>query len=166
MRLTWTAAAALLRPMLSVIVDARAAPENLPVLLAALTMGAVDGVVRDVVIAAQETSPLIEALCEETGAEVALGGLGAAAAQARHERVLVLPAALRPKMNWIATLNDHLARGGQDALLIGEGAGGLLGVLSSAPYGVLTERSRLDGLVETELKGLRRRLRGPVPRLR
>lgn len=151
--------------MLSVIVDARAEPRSLPVLLSVLTMGAVDGLVRDLVIAATATSALIEALCEETGAEVVLGGLEAAAAHVRHDRVMVFPAALRLKVGWIASINDHLARGGADALIFGEGKGGLIGALASPPYGVLTERSRLEGLAQAELKALRRRLRGRVARI-
>lgn len=151
--------------MLSVIVDARADPQSLPVLLSVLTMGAVDGLVRDLVIAASASSPLIDALCEETGAEVVLGGLEAAAARVRHDRVMVVPAALRLKTGWIASINDHLVRGGVDALVMGEGKGGLIGALTSAPYGVLTERSQLEGLAQAQLKGLRSRLRGRVPRI-
>lgn len=152
--------------MLSVIIDAYAAQEELPALLMALTPGAVDGLVRDVVIAAPATTALIEALCEETGAEVTLDGYAAAAALARHERLLVAPADLRLRNGWIAVVKDHLARGGKDALVMGEAAGGLAGLLRAQTCGMLTDRSRLEGLAHAQLQGLRRRLRGPVARLR
>jgi len=151
--------------MLSVIVDACRAEQELPALIMALTPGAMDGVVRDVVIVAPASTPMIEAICEETGAEAVHGGFGAAAAKARHERVLVLPADLRLKRGWIAAMNDHLARGGRDALVMGEGAGGLKGLLTFAPYGLLMERERLAGLAHADLKMLRRRQRAPVARL-
>ncbi len=151
--------------MLSVIVDAHSDQQALPALLLALTPAAMDGVVRDVVIAAPAASPMIEAVCEETGAEAVFGDLGAAAKAARHERVLVLPAGLRLKDGWIAILKDHLARGGQDAVLAGEEGGGLFSALRPAPFGVLTERSRLAGLAHSELKALRKGLRRPLARL-
>ena len=151
--------------MLSVIVDAYASEQELPVLMAALTPAAMDGVVRDVVIAAPATSPMVEAICEETGAEVTHGGFGQAAVMARHDRLLVLPASLRLRAGWIGVLNDHLARGGGDALVIGQGQGGLRDLWRTPPYGLLMERARLSGLAHAQLKALRRRLRAPVTRL-
>lgn len=152
--------------MLSVIIDASSAQQELPALLMALTPAAVDGLVRDVMIAAPATTEMIAAVCEETGAEVVHGGYGAAAGKVRSERVLVLPAALRLRAGWIGVVKDHLARGGRDAVLIGQGEDGLKGLLRPAPFGVLTERTRLDGLAHAQLQDLRRRLPGPVARLR
>lgn len=141
--------------MLSVIIDARASEQDLPALLAALTPAAVDGLVRDLVIVA-DPSPLVSALCEETGAEIA-GGLAEGATRARYDRLLVLPAAMRLKTGWIAALSDHLYRGGAAALLAGAGGG----LFRPAPVGLLAFRNQV--LAHADLQGLRRGLgRGAV----
>ena len=57
--------------MLTVIIDARDDAERLPALLAQLTAGAVDGLVRQVLIVAAEGQAGIGDLCEETGAVLA-----------------------------------------------------------------------------------------------
>jgi hypothetical protein len=142
--------------MLSVIVDAAGSEADLPILLSTLTPAAMDGVVRDVVIAAPAVTPLIAALCEETGAEVALGGLAAAAGVARYDRLLLLPAGLRLRSGWIASLKEHLARGGGAARLFGERAG----VLRAGPYGVLVAKAQVAALAHSDLKRLGRQL-GP-----
>ena len=65
--------------------------DRLPALLAALTSAAVDGLVREVLIAGGGPPELLEVLREETGAELA-ADLAPAIAAARSERLLVLPA--------------------------------------------------------------------------
>ena len=55
--------------MLTVIIDARDDAERLPALLAQLTAGAVDGLVRQVVIVAAAGQAGNDDLFEETGAE-------------------------------------------------------------------------------------------------
>lgn len=139
--------------MLSVIVDAREAPERLPALLAQLTSGAVEGLVREVILVAQ-ASPLIEALCDDMGAERA-DSLAQAAGAAACAHLLFLPAALRLRDGWIESLRGHLAAGGQGALVQGLATGGLF---RRAPAGVLVERGRLGALDVADLDGLRRRL--------
>lgn len=138
--------------MLSVIVDARRDTGNLPALLAQLTSGAVDGIVREVLIVAGEGAG-VEALCEEMGAE-RLSSLAAAAARAKSAQVLVLPADFRLRDGWIGALNHFLARGGGAALVTGF-AEGLFG---RKPYGVLIERERALGGHGADLHGLRRQL--------
>jgi hypothetical protein len=142
----------LVAAMLSVIVDARQGARGLPALLAQLTAGAVDGLVRQVFIVAAEGEPEIDLICEETGAEAA-PTLEAAAAVARADRLLVLPADFRLLDGWIGALDGHLAIGGADALVQGAGVGGLF---RRSPFGVLVERRRLDGGHGADLKRLRR----------
>lgn len=140
--------------MLTVIIDARADNERLPALLGQLTAGAVDGIVRQVLIVAAADQPGIDDLCEESGAE-AHPTLEAAAGAARAEWVLVLPADLRLRDGWIGSLNGHMERGGGRALVTGFAEGGLFG---RKPFGVLVERGRLAVGEGTDLKGLRREL--------
>lgn len=135
--------------MLSVIIDARAAPAKLPPLLAQLTAGAVDGLVREVLIVGPREG-LIDRLCEDMGAE-AEPTLTAATQRAKGQIVLGLPADFRFRPNWIESLSGFLAEGGKAAVVSG------LGAWLSAPVGVLVERDR--GLDCADLAGLRRQLK-------
>ncbi|ODT86663.1 cell wall biosynthesis glycosyltransferase [Phenylobacterium sp. SCN 70-31] len=140
--------------MLSVIIDARRGAPELPVLLAQLTAGAVDGLVRQVLLVAGPGQAGIDLLCEETGAE-AHDSLEAAAAAARAEWLVVAPADFRLRDGWIKALETHLAAGGGAALVSGLGPGGLLG---RSPWAVLVERRRLEHRRGADLKRLRRDL--------
>jgi hypothetical protein len=140
--------------MLSVIIDARADAQRLPALLAQLTAGAVDGLVRQVLIVAAEGQAAIADLCEETGAE-AHPTIEAAGVAARADQLLVVPADFRLRDGWIASLDGHLARGGGPAVVAGLAEGGLFG---RRPYGVLVERRRLEGRRGADLQRLRRDL--------
>ena len=140
--------------MLTVVIDARGEAGRLAGLLAQLTAGAVEGLVREVLIVAAEGQPDIDLLCEETGAE-AVTTLEAAAS-ARADWLMVLPADLRLRDGWIQSVEDHLARGGGEAVVQGLARTGLF---RPAPLGVLVERRRLDGLGRgADLKRLRRDL--------
>ena len=138
--------------MLTVIIDARTQAARLPALLAQLTAGAVDGLVRQVLIVSGVGQAGIEALCEETGAE-SYPALDAAAAAARADWLMVLPADFRLRDGWISTLSGHADRG--PALIRGLADGGLF---APRPFGILIERSRLSGAQGADLKGLRRGL--------
>lgn len=139
--------------MLSVIVDAREAPRKLPALLAQLTAGAVEGLVREVFIVAPH-SDAVAALCEDMGAEAA-DTVEAALAWAKGETVLVLPAGLRLRDGWVEALSEHVATDGRDALVMGLAEPGLL---ARKPYGVLVERAHVVRLEDPDLKRLRRQL--------
>lgn len=140
--------------MLAVIIDARTEATRLPALLAQLTAGAVEGLVRQVLIVATDRQPDIELLCEETGAD-AMPTMAAAATASRADWLMVLPAAFRLRDGWIESVEGHLARGGAAALVQGLAEGGLF---SRRPYGVLVERRRLDGRDGADLQRLRREL--------
>jgi hypothetical protein len=145
--------------MLTVVVEAGEASERLAGLLAQLTSAAIDGLVREVVIAGGGPAELLSVLREETGAELA-GDLGAAIAQAKSARVLILPASLTLRADWLAALGRHLRGGGGDALVVGEG-----GPLSRRGYGVLIARAAVCGLAHPDLKRVRRHLARSAVRL-
>ena len=136
--------------MLSVIVETAEAGDRLPALLGALTSAAVDGLVREVLIAGGEPPELLAVLREETGAELA-DDLKAGIAAARSDRLLVLPAKIRLKPGWLEALGRHLREGGGDAVIVGEG-GGFFG---EKPFGVLVARSPAAALAHPDLKRLR-----------
>lgn len=141
--------------MLSVIIDARADAERLPALLAQLTAGAVEGLVRQVIIVAAPGQGGIDILCEDMGAE-AQPSFAAAAEASRGEHVLVLPAAFRLRDGWIPSLERHMAEGAEPARVAGLADAGLF---ARKPYGVLVERGRLQaGRNGADLEGLRRSL--------
>jgi hypothetical protein len=143
--------------MLTVIVETADAGDRLPALLAALTSAAVEGLVREVLIAGGGPPELLTVLREETGAELAADLAGGIAA-ARSERLLVLPAKIRLKPGWLETLATHLRTGGGDAVIVGEGA-----FLGEKPFGVLIGRGPAAALTHPDLKGLRAQLgRGAV----
>jgi len=139
--------------MLSVIVEATGEGERLPGILAVLTSAAVEGLVREVVIAGGGPAELLAVLRDETGAELA-GSVGEAAKAAKSELLLVLPADYRPRLGWVEALALHVRAGGREAVLAGEGGG----FLRAAPYGVLIGRAKAAGLAHPDLKRLRREL--------
>jgi hypothetical protein len=142
--------------MLTVILDARTQAERLPVILTQLTAGAVDGLVRQVLLVAPEGQVGLDALCEETGAE-ACATFAAAGAAARYDLVLVLPADFRFRDGWIRALDNQAP----PAVVLGMGEGGLF---SRRPTGLLVQRGLLQEGVD-DIGALRRRLRLRVRRI-
>ena len=132
--------------MLTVIIDARTRAARLPLLLSRLTAGAVDGLVRQVLILAAPDQPGIAEICEDMGAE-AHPTFEEAAKAARAEWLMVLSADFRLRDGWTGVLSDHLARGGCEAAMAGLGG-----------RGVLVERRRALGLEGADLNRLRRGL--------
>jgi hypothetical protein len=145
--------------MLTVIIDASRDEDRLAGLLAALTPAALEGLVREVLIAGAAASELVaehvDALCEDTGAESA-GDLGQAIGRAKSDLLLIVPARIRFADGWVERLGDLLAGGGREAVLEGEKGAGLF---AGRPYGVLIGRPAAAALVQPDLKGLRRQLR-------
>lgn len=149
--------------MLSVIIDAGTAEDRLAGLLAVLTPAAVEGLVREVLVAGPAWSELVadqmDALCDDTGAELA-GDVGQAVGRAKSDLLLVLPVAIRFRNGWVERLGDHLRDGGGEAVVWGDRPPGLF---ARRLYGVIISRSAAAGLVEPDLKGLRGKL-GPGAR--
>lgn len=135
--------------MFTVILDARAQAERLPVILTQLTAGAVDGLIRQVLLVAPDAQVGLEALCEETGAE-ARPTFAAAAKAARYDTILALPADFRFRDGWIRALDGRAP----PAVVVGMGEGGFF---RRAPTGLLVQRSLLEQGVD-DIGALRRRL--------
>jgi hypothetical protein len=143
--------------MLSVIVETAEAGDRLPALLGALTSLAVEGLVREVLIAGGGPPELLAVLREETGAEL-VDDLAGGIAAARSERLLVLPAKIRLKSGWLEVLARHLRGGEGDAVIVGEAS-----FFGEKPFGVLVGRSAAASLTHPDLKRLRGQLgRGAV----
>jgi len=140
--------------MLTVIIDARQESERLPALLAQLTAGAVDGLVRQVAIVAVDGQGDIADLCEETGAE-RHATVEAAAGAARADWLMVTPAGFRFRDGWIGALTGHLATDAKVAIVEGWPASGLF---ARRAFAILVERRRLTLGQDIDLKGLRRSL--------
>lgn len=140
--------------MVSVIIDARIGAPGVPALLAQLTAGAVDGLVRQVLIVAAPDQPGIDALCEDMGAEAHPTIEGAAKA-ARADQLMILPGDFRLRDGWIKAIEGHLGRGAEAAVVTGFSDAGLFG---RRPFGVLVERGRLEGRRGADLQRLRRDL--------
>jgi hypothetical protein len=129
--------------MLSVIIDGSGNTEGLTGLLAQLTAGAVNGIVREVWIVAPPSEEL-EQVCEATGAE-RCDRMSEAVKAARYESLLVLPADFRLRDGWI----NALEAAGADGVVVGLGR----------PRGVLVVRSRAQELADhVSLGRLRRKL--------
>ncbi|PVM93588.1 cell wall biosynthesis glycosyltransferase [Caulobacter radicis] len=130
--------------MISVILPAVAPVHALAQILAQLVPAAVDGLVKEVVIAGV-SEPGLEALIEDSGARfVAASGdrgalLAAGAALARGDWILALDPSRGLPEAWRGPAEAHLAGGaGAAALLVP--AGGLLARLTAPPVGLLVRR--------------------------
>jgi hypothetical protein len=143
--------------MLTVIVEAKDSSDRLPALLGCLTSAAVDGLVREVLIAGGGPPELLAVLREETGAEL-VTSIAGAAGTATSDQILLLPASIRLKPSWLATLGEHLRGGGGEAIILGVG-----GFLRRAPFGVLANQARV--LAHPDLQRLRRNLGSRAARL-
>jgi len=130
--------------MISVILPAVAPVHALAQLLAQLVPAAVDGLVKEVVIAGA-SEPGLEALIEDSGARfVAASGdrgalLAAGAAVGRGDWILALDPARGLPEAWRGPVEAQLAGGaGAAALLLAPG--GWLARLSAPPLGLLVRR--------------------------
>jgi hypothetical protein len=130
--------------MLSVIIDARMGTKALPALLAQLTAGVVDGLVRQVAIVARGGEAAVDALCEDMGAEPH-ATVASAARAARSDRILYMPADLRLRDGWTGALEAHLAAGGERAIVVGLRPERFL---ARTPKGALVERRLLEQVAD------------------
>jgi glycosyltransferase involved in cell wall biosynthesis len=143
--------------MISVIIPTLNAARELQELLPALVPAAVDGLVREVIVADGGSTDATLVICEDAGAEAA-ADLASAAAMARGELILVLPAGLRLRRGWEDSLRRHIeARGG--VALLAEGPPTLLERLTGPKRaGVLLSSEAFRRLAPKDFADLRRRL--------
>lgn len=101
--------------MITVIIECRHESEDLAKTLAALVAGAVEGVIRDVVIFMPEDDPDTLAVAEAAGCRVARESLAEAIGAGRGDWLLVLEPGARPLAGWLEALEAHLSKGGGPA---------------------------------------------------
>jgi hypothetical protein len=147
--------------VLSVVVLANDSAADVAALMRALVPAAVDGLVRDVVVARPGPGEDLAELCEAAGAALVQGGLAAAAALVKRDLVLVVPCGLRLPDPWMRRLGEALARGARAAVVSGEPERGLLGALKPRAYALVAPRDEIAALGSgADLAALRRRLGG------
>lgn len=151
--------------MISVVMVTLNEGERLARALADLVPAAMDGLVREVILADGGSSDVTLEIAEEAGARVtAGGGLAGACAAAKSDWLLVLPPWPVLADGWRGGVADHVEAH--------RGAVGLLKpvrrVLWRRPGGVLTPKARYEasGTDGQTISGLARRLGAPSRTLR
>ena len=96
--------------MISAIVTAQNDERGLAATLSCLTSAAVDGFVREVIVADTGTNPAILDIAEDTGARWMRGSADAACPLAKQPWLLILPAGARLQMAWEPAVQAHIKR--------------------------------------------------------
>lgn len=106
--------------MLSVIIPTNDDPAGLVRTLAALVPVAMDGFVKEVILADPANQPSTIEIAEETGARIVEGSLRDACATARHPWLLILgPGRILPN-GWEEEAARHIAHHGSNAATWGK----------------------------------------------
>ena len=98
------------RMMLSVLIETRNDEEALARTLATLVGGAVEGVVRDVIVLDRGSTDATRRVADQTGCTLVTGELSAAIAQAKGDWLLVLEPGARLVDGWGDEAAAHAAR--------------------------------------------------------
>ncbi len=137
--------------------------------LAALVPAAIEGVVRDVVLAAHEASPELTRIADHAGCEIVTGAPAtlarAAAARLKERRVFVLQAGLVPERGFIGELADLLAYRPDDAAVLRLEPRSFLTRLAPAlspPGACVTTRDALAAATGADARVLARALASPA----
>jgi len=148
--------------MISVVVPAAGSDRDLAALLSALVPAAVDGLVREVLVADGGSSAAAAAICEDAGADV-VADLAAAVRRAKGDYLLALPVSLRLRPGWDESVRRHLEDGGGPALLVAREPGFLERLTGPKLAGVLARTEPLAGAAPSDLAALRRHVgRAPI----
>lgn len=92
--------------MFSVLIPARNQFEDLQRLLGDLAPAAVDGLIREVIVADDGSEDPTAVFCEDAGVDLIQGGVVAAAGQAKSNWLLILPANFRADSDRLKALKD------------------------------------------------------------
>ena len=133
--------------MLSVLIETRNHEEELARTLASLVGGAVEGVVREVIICDAGSTDHTHMVAEHAGCRyVAEGGIGAAVRQAKGEWLVLLEPGARLCDGWMDSVLDHVTRSSAAARFSRsrQGRAGFLARVFSA------NRPLADGLLITK----------------
>ncbi|HEY2659625.1 MAG TPA: hypothetical protein VGI79_07880 [Caulobacteraceae bacterium] len=96
--------------MISAIVTALNDERGLAATLSCLTTAAVDGFVREVIVADGGTSAAVLEIAEDTGARWVRGPVDVACPLAKQPWLLILPAGVRLQMGWEPAVRAHIKR--------------------------------------------------------
>lgn len=140
--------------MISVIVPTRDSAASLPICLSALVPAAVNGLVREVILADGGSTDATDLIAADAGARLVRGGIAEAAAEAKGDWLLILPPVCRLEPGWEAAAADHVDRRRGEAAcfrLAVEAAGPAARVREALAalggrrpeHGLLVERGRL-----------------------
>ncbi len=96
--------------MLSVLIETRDDEEGLARTLASLIGGAVEGVVRDVIVCDTGSTDQTHRVADHAGCHFVTGGIGAGIRQAKGDWLLLLEPGARLAEGWIDDVVAHTAR--------------------------------------------------------
>lgn len=151
--------------MITVVVPAQDSAEPLAGLLSMLVPAAVDGLVRDVVVADGGSHDATAALCEDSGATLVRGSIAAAAARGRGDWLMILEPQTRLPNAWREQVAEHVNRRSEPALLLEPPQGRWLADMRRDRSAGLLVRVRDFGGAQGDLAALRRRFGAQAARI-
>lgn len=96
--------------MLTVLIETKNSEEGLARTLASLVSGAIEGVVRDVIVCDRGSADQTHRVAEHAGCHLVAAGLAAAIRQAKSEWLLILEPGARLAEGWIEPVLIHVER--------------------------------------------------------
>lgn len=96
--------------MLSVLIETKNSEEGLARTLASLVSGAIEGVVRDVIVCDLGSTDQTHRVAEHAGCHLVTAGVAAAVRQAKGEWLLILEPGSRLAEGWIEPVLFHVER--------------------------------------------------------
>lgn len=96
--------------MLTVLIETRNSEEGLARTLGSLVSGAVEGIVRDVIVADRGSTDQTHRVAEHAGCHFTTAGIAAAVRQAKGDWLLILEPGARLVDGWMEPVAHHIAR--------------------------------------------------------
>ena len=156
--------------MISVVLATKDHERTLGPILSALVTAAVDGVVRQVIVADGGSTDETLEIAKDSGADVLeLGGpaserIAQACAKAKGDWLLILDPEVVPPVGWEAAARQHMDRQSDKAAWFAPGRGALLGGPPKA-HGLIVSRRMLEAAGGYG-PGVARKLGGKLVRLK
>ena len=119
--------------MISVVIATRNDQRRLGRTLAALVPSAVDGLVRQVIVADLGSTDATPEIADDAGAVVIKGPLAEACATAKEDWLLILDPGAKLADGWERAAHDHIVRVARPGVIRLGQRRGLLGMMSPAP---------------------------------